>query len=134
MIYLLDSNICIYCINKSYPRLIEKVGKQPVGTLVISAITKAEMYAGSSRRGAPKRYRLEQDAFFERFASVPFDDAAADHYGRIHAHLESAGRLIGLADMQIAAIAMANRLTVVTRDLRHFARIPGLSLEDWTVD
>ena len=134
MIYLLDSNICIYCINRRFPRLIERVARQPASTLVISANTKAEMYAGSSRRGAPKRYRLEQDAFFERFASLPFDDAAADRYGRVHAHLESAGQPIGVADMQIAAIALVHDLTLVTHNIRHFERVPNLAIEDWARD
>ena len=134
MIYLLDSNICIYCINKRYPRLIERVGQQPASTLAISAITKAEMYAGSSRRGAPTRYRREQDEFFERFPSLPFDDAAADRYGTIYAHLASAGQPIGVADTQIAAIALVHNLTLVTHNIRHFERVPNLAIEDWARD
>ena len=41
---------------------------------------------------------------------------------------------MGVADMQIAAIAMANNLTVVTHDLRGFWRLPKLTVEDWTVE
>ena len=91
----------------------------------VSAISKAEMYAGSHRRHAPARYRQEQDEFFSHFPSLAFDDKAADVYGHIHAHLRDRGQLMGVADMQIAAIAMANGLTVVTHDLRGFARLPA---------
>ena len=41
---------------------------------------------------------------------------------------------MGVADMQIAAIAMVNGLTVVTRDLRGFTRLPDLSIEDWATE
>lgn len=134
MRYLLDTNICIYCINRRYPRLFDRLllSHQRFGVSV-SAISKAEMYAGSHRRQSPTRYRYEQDEFFSYFPSLPFDDAAADIYGRIHARLRETGQLMGVADMQIAAIAMANDLTVVTHDVRGFTRLPDLPIEDWTV-
>ncbi|MCE2471974.1 MAG: type II toxin-antitoxin system VapC family toxin [Anaerolineae bacterium] len=134
MTYLLDTNICIYCINKRYPQLFDRVLQrhQQFGTTV-SAISKAEMFAGSSRRHAPARYRQEQDEFFSHFPSLPFDDEAADFYGRIHAWLRDRGQLMGVADMQIAAIALANSLTVVTHDRRGFGRLPDLPIEDWTI-
>src|SRR5262245_12754985 len=76
-----------------------------------------------------------------QFASLPFDDAAAVIYGRIRAQLAAAGALIGPYDLQIAALALANNLTVVTRNLQQFetgrgdyarerhAWVDGLSLE-----
>ncbi|MYD10486.1 MAG: type II toxin-antitoxin system VapC family toxin [Chloroflexi bacterium] len=134
MRYLLDTNICIYCINRRYPQLFDRVllEHREFG-VSISAISKAEMYAGSHRRRVPARYRQEQDEFLSYFPSLPFDDAAADIYGQIHARLRDRGQLMGVADMQIAAIAMANDLTVVTHDLRGFTRLSDLPIEDWTV-
>ena len=134
MRYLLDTNICIYCINRRFPLLFDKVmlRHQQFG-IYVSAISKAEMYAGSHRRHAPARYRQEQDEFFLNFPSLPFDDVAADAYGRLHARLRDRGQLMGVADMQIAAIAMANDLTLVTHDVRGFMRLPDLPIEDWAV-
>ena len=134
MKYLLDTNICIYCINRRYPQLFDSVLlRHHQFGVSVSAISKAEMYAGSHRRHAPARYRQEQDEFFSHFPSLPFDDTAADLYGRIHARLHDIGQLMGVADMQIAAIAMANDLTVVTHDLRGFTRLSDLPIEDWVV-
>ena len=134
MKYLLDTNICIYCINRRYAQLFDRVmQRQQQFGISVSAISKAEMYAGSHRRLAPTRYRQEQEEFFSYFPSLPFDDTAADFYGRIHARLRDSGQLMGVADMQIAAIAMANGLTVVTHDLRGFTRLPDLPIEDWVV-
>jgi len=56
---------------------------------------------------------------------------ATRHFGDIRAHLSSQGTPIGPYDLQIAAIAVAHDLTVVTQNTREFARAPGLKLEDW---
>lgn len=133
MRYLLDTNICIYCISGRNPQLFDRALLRHQSTgVAFSAIPKAEMYAGSYRRQSPAVYRQEQDEFFSYFPSLPFNDAAADVYGRIHAFLRDRGQLMGVADMQIAAIAMANSLIVVTHDLRGFLRLPELPIEDWT--
>jgi tRNA(fMet)-specific endonuclease VapC len=61
----------------------------------------------------------------------PFDETAAKHYAVIRAQLESKGVMISERDTQIAAIASANRLTVVTRNVKEFLRIEKLGVEDW---
>jgi hypothetical protein len=65
------------------------------------------------------------------FVCFPFDDPAADQYGTIRAALASAGTPIGPNDLLIAAIALANGLTLVTLNTTEFSRIPGLTIEDW---
>jgi tRNA(fMet)-specific endonuclease VapC len=65
--------------------------------------------------------------------SLPFDAKAARHFGEIRAMLEQCGMLIGAYDMQIAAIALANHLTLVTHNTREFSRITELKLENWEV-
>jgi tRNA(fMet)-specific endonuclease VapC len=62
---------------------------------------------------------------------VRFDDAAAEHYVRIRADLAAKGRPIGPNDLMIAAIALANRFTLVTHNTREFGRVAGLIVEDW---
>ena len=67
----------------------------------------------------------------QSFASLPFDDAAAQHYAEIRHHLEVQGRAIGPNDLKIAAIARAHGLTLVSTD-QEFSRVPGLDVEDWS--
>ena len=68
---------------------------------------------------------------FQQFESLPFDDTAADAYGRIRADLTVRSTPIGPNDLMIAAMALANRLTLVTHNTREFARVTGLRLEGW---
>ena len=62
---------------------------------------------------------------------LPFDEAAAEVYGPLRARLESEGRPLAEPDLRIACIALSRELTLVTGDLRHFARVPDLSVENW---
>jgi tRNA(fMet)-specific endonuclease VapC len=69
--------------------------------------------------------------FLNQFVSLPFDDIAAEIYGRERARLTLVGTPIGANDLLIACIALANGLTLVTHNTREFSRINGLRLEDW---
>lgn len=64
------------------------------------------------------------DAFFSGFVSLPFDDSAASIYGEIRDALYRAGTPIGPNDLMIAAIAVANGLTLVTHNTRELGDAP----------
>lgn len=128
---LLDTNTCIRYLNGRVPQIRERFLEVPDHEIVVCSITKAEMFAGAAKSQTPERSRAKQDAFFARFHSLPFDDNAADEFGRIRSYLEKAGTPIGAYDMQIAAIALVNNLTVVTHNTKEFSRVPHLKLEDW---
>ncbi len=134
MRYLLDTDICIYYINGFKPKVRENLHQHRAADIVVSAITKCEMYAGSSGSRYPARSRAEQDVFLRQFVSLPFDDRAADRYGDIYAALKRDGILIEEIDIQIAAIALVHNLTLVTHNTRHFNRVPQLSIEDWAAE
>jgi tRNA(fMet)-specific endonuclease VapC len=65
------------------------------------------------------------------FVSFPFDDHAADEYGRLRAQLARQGTPIGPNDLMIASIALAHRTTLVTHNTHEFSRVPGLPIVDW---
>jgi len=131
MRYLLDTNACISYMNGRAPGLREIFHSKAFSDIVISSITKAEMYFGSQKSQIPERSRAEQEEFFQNIDSLPFDDDAAEEYGSIRAYLERHGTPIGPHDMLIAAIARAKGLVVVTHNAKEFSRIPGLNIEDW---
>ncbi len=91
MKYLLDTNVCIRYISGRAPQIRAYMRTVSDVDIAISTITQGEMYTGSAKSQHPKRSRARQDAFFIRFASLPFDEAAAEEFGRIRAHLELAG-------------------------------------------
>jgi tRNA(fMet)-specific endonuclease VapC len=66
-----------------------------------------------------------------QFASLSFDDQAAEEYGKSRAHLSSTGMLIGPNNLIIAATALSHGCTLVTHNSQEFSRVPGLLLEDW---
>jgi tRNA(fMet)-specific endonuclease VapC len=90
------------------------------------------LYYGAFKSQQRTQTLAKLDRFIRNFHSYMFDDAAADVYGHIRADLAAQGTPIGPNDLMIAAIALANNLIVVTHNTREFARVTGLSLEDWT--
>jgi len=67
----------------------------------------------------------------EQFESLPFEDDAAEAYGRVRAYLEKRGEIIGPNDLLIASTALAHGVTLVTHNTKEFSRIPELRMEDW---
>lgn len=133
MTHLLDTNACVRYLNGRAAGVRTKLAMMPLGNVGICSIVKAEMYAGALKSNNPVRTRSAQDNFLDQFVSMPFDDSAASSYAIIRAHLEAVGTPIGPYDLQIAAIALANNLTLITHNTREFSRVPGLVLEDWEI-
>jgi tRNA(fMet)-specific endonuclease VapC len=134
MIYLLDSNVWIGLIRGTSPVLTTKYqAMAQVADLRVCSVVCAELWYGCARSARPVANRTALEALIAPYASLPYDNAAADLFATIRCHLESLGQPIGPYDMQIAAIALANGCTVVTHNTAEFSRVPGLVLEDWQV-
>ncbi len=131
MRYLLDTNICIYIMNRRPLTVIRKFKQFDIGDIGISSITVSELYYG-----AKKSNRLEENiqrlwAFLMPFEVVSYDGAAANAYGDIRVDLERKGAVIGPLDMLIAAHALSLGLILVTNNVKEFQRISSLSVENW---
>jgi tRNA(fMet)-specific endonuclease VapC len=98
--------------------------------LALSAITVAELRFGADRKASRKLHRLI-DAFLRPLTVLPFDLEAAARFGTIAASLADSGTPIGQLDTLIAAHAISQRLTLVTRNLKHYSRVRGLKVESW---
>lgn len=133
MTYLLDTNVCIRIINGRSTFARQKLISHPSEQIIVCSIVRAELFYGASKSQTPEATRRKQDLFLKPFVSLPFDDFAANTYGRIRADLEQAGTPIGPLDLQIAAIALTHHLILVTHNIREFSRIPHLQLEDWEI-
>jgi tRNA(fMet)-specific endonuclease VapC len=133
MIYLLDTNVCIVYINGKNPNLKSRIEQNLDSDIAVCSTVKAELFYGSMKSNNPSRTLALQKSFLSRFVSLPFDDRAAEIFGVIRAQLNKLGTPIGPFDLQIASIALANNLILITHNTNEFSRIEGLKLEDWEI-
>lgn len=133
MKYLLDTNTCIRYINGRSLEIRLKLPTIPARDIVVCSIVRAELFYGAAKSRTPAQSLEKQARFLRPYATLTFDDSAADEFGRIRAYLERNGTPIGPYDMQIAAIALVHGLIVVTHNTSEFGRINGLKLEDWEI-
>ena len=124
MKYLLDSNIIIYLTMNSNEQVVRRAADCDEGDLVTSAVAFAEVAFGSLNAQPPAIEQLR--AFVEEVPVLDFDYKAALAYAMLPFKRGSFDRLI-------AAHALSHDLTVVTHNEKHFADVPGLQVENWTV-
>ena len=132
MIYMLDTDICIYAINRKKPGLIDHIRQAySEGTLCVSAITMAELEAGAYKSSKVPENLRALASFMAIMKVLPFGPQEAVEFGRIRSFLEKEGTPIGPMDTLIAAQAAALEAVLVTNNTREFSRVPGLKLENW---
>jgi tRNA(fMet)-specific endonuclease VapC len=131
MIYMLDTNICIYAMKQKPEKVLQRFKQELNSGICISSITLAELEYGMKRSSDPVRNEQALLRFLAPLTVLPFGSAAASVYGEIRADLQSKGTPIGPLDMLIAGHAKAEELILVTNNVREFERVPGLEIENW---
>jgi len=129
MSYLLDTNICSAHIRR--PAGLAHRFIQYSGRLAIPTIVLGELYAGAYMLGNAPRIFAGIDYLLQDVAVLPFDSVCAEAFGRLRGVLKQQGYSVNPIDLQIAAVAKAHGLTLVTNNTRDFEHIPELPLEDW---
>lgn len=124
MKYLLDSNVIVHLTMNSNERVVRRAAECDEGDLVTSAVAYAEVAYGSMNEQPPSIDQLQ--AFVEEVPILDFDYKAALAYATLPFKRGSFDRLI-------AAHALSHDLTVVTHNEKHFADVPGLKVENWTI-
>ena len=131
--YLLDTDILIYSLkgNEAVLRHVERRQHDP---MQISVISLMELYYGAhkSERSAANLARVRR--MENSFDILQVDHSIAETFGMIKSDLESQGAPLDDSDLVIAATALAFNLTLVTNNEKHFQRLQGLKLENWTND
>ena len=132
MPYLFDTDTISAVLG---PRLdlwvARRLAAVPANDQYTSAITFAELLFGALRRGRDDLVERIQ-LIAETIPVLPFHEAAAQRYAELRAELERRGEPLAEPDMRMAAIALAFDLVLVTGNERHFRRVPGLMVENWT--
>lgn len=128
--YLLDTNAAIALL-KENPLMLQNVRRVGRPALQLCAPVEAELWYGVAKSTRQEQNRARLLTLLKWLPSLPFAGLATERFGEIRAFLASQGTPIGPYDLQIAAIAVAHQLTVVTHNTREFERVPGLQIEDW---
>lgn len=111
--------------------LIRRLAVTPAECQFTTAITVGELIYGAVRRRNAQLSQRVQHLIHDAGVVLPFDEVAAHTYGDLRAMLEQAGQPLAESDLRIASIALANELMVVTGNVHHFDRVPGLAVENW---
>jgi tRNA(fMet)-specific endonuclease VapC len=128
--YLLDADTVSYAL-RGQGQVASRILERPPSDVCISALTVAELRYGAERKKSQKLRRAIR-GFVKDITVVPFDEAAAERFAAVAAELSAAGTPIGIVDTLVAAQALSRGLTVVTNNIKHFAHVRGLKIENWS--
>jgi len=139
-VILLDTNVLSEFMRpQPLSSVVSWLDRQPTGKVYTSAISRAEIELGLMLMPPGKRQEALSQAAWAMFAEdfagrcLPFDEDAARHYARIVSARTRVGRPISVEDAQIAAIALAHRMPLATRNTTDFVGIDGLEVVNpWT--
>ncbi|MEN8216318.1 MAG: type II toxin-antitoxin system VapC family toxin [Pseudomonadota bacterium] len=131
MNFLFDTNACISYLNNPLSPIRRRLEQLSSNQVFVCSVVKAELFYGAMKSQNPAKTLAKQEAFLNQFVSLPFDDRTAKIFGDIRAYLARLGTPIGPYDLQIAAIALAHNVTLVTHNTNEFSRVPNLQIEDW---
>ena len=127
---MLDTNVVSELVRRPDGEAAQRAASLDPRTIAVSIIVAAELRYGAARRRSARLTR-QLETVLAALVTLPLAPPADAHYATIRSELEHVGRTIGHNDLLIAAHARALDLTLVTRNVREFERVPGLVVEDW---
>ncbi len=134
--YLLDTTVWIDLLRTNSPSIRRKLSAHSKSAIGLSIITACELQYGLERRAVRHPHLRAREQHLLSAILAPFDVLPVDHgvveiYGRVRTVLENSGTAIGSLDTFIAAQALSLGAILVTSNIKEFARVPGLQIEDW---
>jgi len=121
-----------YFLNEKPEQVLRKFEQYPVQEFGISSVTQAELQYGVQKSKNKNTNQDALDEFLLPLTILPFHGKRlVTCYGEIRVSLESKGKTIGPLDMLIAAHALRLDLTIISNNIKEFARIPNLKCENW---
>ena len=131
MIYMLDTNTCIYIIKHKPSNVIKRFKESRISDVGISSITLSELVYGAVKSSKPEQNHLALAQFVASLEIPEYSDEASQHYGDLRFHLDKQGTPIGALDMLIAAHDLSLGCILVTNNEKEFNRVPHLKVENW---
>ncbi len=129
MSFLLDTDTCSAHLKR--PAVLAHRFIQHLGRLSFPTIVLAELHDWAHLSPDPSPRLRQIGDLLTEVEAIDFDRPCAEEFGRLRSLLRRQGVVVAPLDLMIGSVAIAHNLTVVTHNTAHFARIPGLGLEDW---
>ena len=129
--YMLDTNVVSHIMQGRDAGLLAHLTQVPVGRVVISSVTLAELEYGLHRKGQPERLKNALFQVLLRMDVLPWDEQVARCYGALCCQLEGQGISLSDMDMMIAAHASAADAILISRDKAFSQDLAGLRVEAW---
>ncbi len=129
--YVLDTDTCIYWL-KGNELIEKKILKAGLENICITVITECELFYGAYKSARTQKNLQVIDGLRSKTRTIHTSPDVASVFGKQKADLESAGKPLDDADLLIGCITLVTRATLVTNNTKHFSRISGLNLENWS--
>jgi predicted nucleic acid-binding protein len=126
-IYILDSDILIYFL-KGEKDIIPKLISLPKDELYITIINYTELLYGIYNSNKITQNKEKILPFLDNFKILQFDKSSSEVFAKLKAKLKKQGNIIADMDLMIASIAISNKATLFTNNLKHFKRIEDLEI------
>lgn len=133
MMYLFDMDALSQIIKKNpSTAFIRRLAATEPERQFTTSITVGELVYGAHKSDRPG-YFIEQleKWVWPNIQILSFDPDTAKVYGKLRAELEKKGTPLTEPDLRIASIAIHHELIVITGNVRHFSKVPGLGVENW---
>lgn len=131
MNYLIDTDILIYSL-KGRTEVVENFSLKKNEPKSMSVISYGELYHGAKKSKHVEKNLANVRRLAELFPVIEITAAIMESFGEIKALLENSGNIIDDMDLMIAATALTHNLILVTNNEKHFNKIDGLEIENWT--
>ena len=130
--FLLDTDTIIYNM-KGSEAVKKNLQHHMDDPLRISVITLMELYYGAYKSEKWSSNLAKVRTIESTFEIIPTAKESAENFAMLKASLEKSGTRLDDFDLAIASCALAHNLTLVTNNLKHFRRIEGLKITNWSI-
>ena len=131
MNYMFDTDTVSFFMKNNPKEVRVEFAKHEKDEFFISSITYAELMFGL-KKNYSKQLDFWLNEVYKKFKIIPFDETSSVIYGEIRANLEKSGNPFENMDVLIASSALAEKAVLVSHNIKHFSKVKGLKVEDWS--